>query len=548
MRLLSCNIKNFGSFKDQDFYFDAPGVTLIYGPTGSGKSTICDVTCWILYGTTAKDISVDDVRSWTAEGSVTQGTLTVQVPSGTITVTRVRGTAKENDLYWQEELDPTLRRGKDLTETQKLLEDRLSITSELYQTTGYYNEFSSTSTFFISKAKERRVLLEQVAALSFPVQLYDKLTAAKKISKKTCHELDASLAAKLERLDQAESTCKDVVNRSKSFDSIKSNSIKELQELGKNYEKQMHSMVEVLQAKSDKFDHDQTHQKRAIESAINLVKLQIRPQDAYLNACPTCRNTSKGQGYEENLKLVYELDKLQNNLVQKGREINPFLLKLQSAQDTINPHVATLDRLKSQDNPFKDQLRDLKVKIKAITLDVEDLYKRITQEFAKGNDIVALQGLTNDLKAHLLTQSIQEIQSQTNTYLQNHFDSELRVLFELEGSDSLNISISKNDYKCVYKQLSKGQRCLLKVCFSLSVMKVAANRGGIHIDTIFLDEAFDGCDSALKEKAFGLLQSLNADYRSIFIVDHEPAFQNLFENRIKVSLEGDISTIEVENE
>jgi ABC-type lipoprotein export system ATPase subunit len=97
-------VTNFGSYKHLEFDFNSNGLTLISGPTGSGKSTLCDIVPWILFGRTSKGGAVDEVRSWDAEEATT-GTLMLHG----ISITRSR---KPNDLT----IDG--RRGKDLNDTQ----------------------------------------------------------------------------------------------------------------------------------------------------------------------------------------------------------------------------------------------------------------------------------------------------------------------------------------------------------------------------------------------------------------------------------------------
>ena len=128
MRLLEIDVTNFGSYKRFSFDFTNRGLVLIQGHTGSGKSTALDAVVWMLYGQTAKDGNADDIRSWfCSEDEETHGILNIGIGTSSIGITRIRG--KVNDLYWVEESSEEVHRGKDLTETQKLLEKRLGVSS-----------------------------------------------------------------------------------------------------------------------------------------------------------------------------------------------------------------------------------------------------------------------------------------------------------------------------------------------------------------------------------------------------------------------------------
>jgi DNA repair exonuclease SbcCD ATPase subunit len=85
---------------------------------------------------------------------------------------------------------------------------------------------------------------------------------------------------------------------------------------------------------------------------------------------------------------------------------------------------------------------------------------------------------------------------------------------------------------------------MLKLSFVVSIMAAAQNKAGQHFDALFFDEALDGLSSDLKVKAFGLFEELSKEYGTIMVVEHSPDFQNLFERRFHVELQGDNSVIE----
>ena len=77
-------------------------------------------------------------------------------------------------------------------------------------------------------------------------------------------------------------------------------------------------------------------------------------------------------------------------------------------------------------------------------------------------------------------------------------------------------------------------------------MKVSANSAGIQFENLFFDESLDGLDDELKTKAFDLFSELEKDHSSILMIDHAPSFQNLFQNKYKITIDSDISAIEYE--
>ena len=50
MQLLSIDLSNFGSYEKLEFDFTDLGLSLVSGPTGSGKSTLQDGPYWVMFG------------------------------------------------------------------------------------------------------------------------------------------------------------------------------------------------------------------------------------------------------------------------------------------------------------------------------------------------------------------------------------------------------------------------------------------------------------------------------------------------------------------
>lgn len=185
---------NFGSYQALNFDFSNLGLSLVSGPTGAGKSTLMDAVSWCLFGQTSKDCGVEDIKTWGTDEPTT-GVQAVETSTGMIEVTRIRGRPSQNDLYWTEAKSTETRvRGKDINETQKLLETRLGVAAELYLAAAYFHQFSKADCFFVSRAKDRREILERISDLSLPITLGESSANCRKEQRELLSEYQKEAA------------------------------------------------------------------------------------------------------------------------------------------------------------------------------------------------------------------------------------------------------------------------------------------------------------------------------------------------------------------
>lgn len=516
MKVKTAKIKNFGSYEELEFTFNDLGLALVYGPTGSGKSTLQDIISWILYAETSKNGNADDIRSWNNLDAKTEGELSLETPNGEFTVVRSRGKNNQNDLYILH--DSQTVRGKDLKETQTLLETILGVTAEEYRIAALFNEFSPTNGFFTAKGKERKQLFENLADLSLPMQLCEQIAITKRLNKKTEEKLINSVNLELGKSNNIFRTIKQLRESSSNWEV---NKLKE-DEIRKQKEEQLLRSL-------NRFDLEKDRNLLLISKSLESLKIRLEqvPSPEFCDSCQAEKNPQN-----RNLRSKLELEiKLANN-------------QLNSLKSQLNPYKGqTINYSLDNSNPFTTQLESLQIQYTESVFTQEQIDIALQLTKTEQNNLDQLLELCDQLKVQLLRKAIDQIQSDTNRYIDKYFDGELKVSFQLKDGDSLDVNLEKNGHEAVYRQLSKGQRGILRLCFGIAVMTLCANKIGIHFNVLQLDEALEGLDNDLKIKAFGLFEELSLKHESILIVEHSSEFQQLFTNRFKVSIQSDKSTI-----
>jgi len=527
MKIIKATAKNFASYRDLEFNFDDVGVVLIQGPTGSGKSTLCDLVPWCFFGVTAKNGAADDVLSWS--GGATEATVTLD----TVSITRTRGKGR-NDLYMTK--NGEIIRGKDATDTQKRINETLGMTPELYLSGAYFHEFSQTAQFFTLSAKNRRQITEQIADLGMAANLQIKLSEYKKQLKKDLTKVQEELNITNTLFRNERDRSKDLASKRLRWLGDARRKRNDLIQRRDNFEAQKIKNIETLQSRikpeADELD--------AIK--IEITKLQTEVKRLQTEKCGTC-------GAPVNHGEVSKLKDVLHTRITRYHQ-------LENIKETNAQYIAEIKRLKTQENHYQEQIdafdysnpyKQLSIvsvrTYKQLANKARNLETELNQLIEKETDAEILSDILDTFRASLIQNSVQQLEDHTNQLLTSHFDAEIKVSFVATDSDKIEIELSKDGNDCTFTQLSKGQRCLLKLCFGASVMELVANRNGLSIPHVFFDEALDGLDDALKLKAFNLLQTIASQHDTVYVVEHSQAFKMMFDTVYTVEMTGQGSKI-----
>lgn len=403
MRLLNCRITNFGSYKDFELDFSNQGLVLISGPTGSGKSTIPDIAAWIIFGTTSKDVNSDGVRSW-GSTEPTIGEIEISLQDKVYKIHRIRGKASENDLYFYPIESPEPIRGKNILDTQKLINELVQVDAELYFTTSYFHQFSKADSFFTARPNERREVFEKIVDQKVAIELGDKTSQVRKDTKKALEEQKKTLSYL-----QGE------------FASNK----KTLKALSDNHEKwevDHQNGIEALKVKANSFETDKNLK---IEGALSKIE--------HLEA------SKRDNSYFDSFNIAIEALEHEKALLQDNiRKNDTLLAQLESEKESLTKSLDTLvhsegghcpicdgelsvEHKETTEADIKDSLVEIHERIKVIQVEVKTLPKiNDLDKKIKGlnSQMYAEQALekTNTAKYEALVDYIEQLSNSKNTY------------------------------------------------------------------------------------------------------------------------------------
>lgn len=531
MRILSASAENFGSYKTLEFNFENQGLALIQGPTGSGKSTLADLVPWVLFGKTAKGGGVDEIIGWNTSGN-TYGKVTLECRLGIITVTRAR---KPNDLYWQADAVP--QRGKDLTDTQRLLNQALGCTYDTFIAGSYYHEFSSAAGFFTATAKNRRTLTEGLVDLSLATRLQAPLADHKRQLKNDHAHCYTELDRATHMLDYKQAEMIQKNHRASSWEAKHNEARIEAHGKMLSFESVKLAKITQLEEQIANFPHE-------VDTAALEAHLAETRQAIASIANETCGECGANIAHETVAELKEEVSQIKM-AIQKANSnqerLATLAFKLELAHKETNTWQDRINELDAQVNPYQDvdstSLEELHVHKSVYS----DMLAVIQQQLT---DLESLEDFITEYRTTTVKNTVSMLQHNTNQLLTDHFDAEIQVAFTAEDADKLDTTITKDGNDCAFTQLSKGQRQLLKLCFGVSVMVAVANHAGVDFNLLFLDEAVEGLDESLKAKAYGLLAKLATNHESVLVVEHSEALKSMFLNKFTVSLTDGASSIE----
>lgn len=419
MDIIKGKYENIFSYKSVEIPFYSLNFTLFKGNSGTGKSSIFDIMCWILFGSTARKKYKSFLRDVPDRPKSGYGQLSIITDDGKEwLVKRKAGRGKGVWIYKVGADSPELFRTS--TQTQEFIEQLLGMNFRTFLNIAYFSQ-GDVGKFLISESSERIQLLAEllnfeqfdkiininasdVKNVSYDIENYKGQSV---VLRNKIDGVDVRKMARANkmRIASLEKTMDDLMVVSQYLDGLKEKKriLSEIEFLKISYNNQLannkHTLVQIkttidsLKQKKDnsaelkekiKVCQDRLNGydelKRMLvtlrnevqnlynldtknESKIQTLKKEKKIHEDILKMegceCPTCRNIVTKSNLHHIKSRVAEINKQIDKAVIRYNEANEQLKSKINDRDVADKKLDELNRVKAYETDLRNKLKDV---------------------------------------------------------------------------------------------------------------------------------------------------------------------------------------------
>jgi len=237
-------------------------------------------------------------------------------------------------------------------------------------------------------------------------------------------------------------------------------------------------------------------------------------------------------------------------LLDKLEELESSIEHIKSTSETekqkikhsIQISLGLINKIVEDGNPYEKQLKDHKVRYKRLKLEVKELGRKITgysEELSYVEFWIHGFG-SQGLPSMLLDSVMPYLTERTNHYLGTLTDSDIVVEFSTQKELKSGDKRDKIDVSWVIEGVpnvkpSGGQKRKIEIATDLALMDLVSTKKDFDCGLLLMDEVLDGLDGEGVSRILQLLQDINKEKQSIFVITHESSLSELFEKTISVT-------------
>lgn len=556
MKILKVKGRNFGPYGSNWIEFDFSNTTggcyALIGQNGVGKSTIMEIIQFALFGKVANKKLKSLPNRFNQNLEV-----------------YIEIQASQKNIIIERGIDPTYFRvsvngdasfgdkaGK--LDVQDILENEIyGIPYHIFNNiiSLSVNDFKS---FIKMSPKDKRVIIDKIFGLSIINDMFESLKIDIRNIKEKNNELTGITNSLLSQIDR---TTEELERLNQTILENDSNRSEEL----KQYLSKLKKMKETLDIelnelnianKQRQFNISQI-EGQIYENKSTIKKLADKLDLYKQDKCPVCENNLQTEYYKEiERKLIYEtktLETTNESLQQTLEESYQEKEKVDHKQMEIKNKLQKVDinnslllkELRNLENVSRRDMQTLSMK-KLISqtkkeLEIAQLEQKKIENKRKFYEIIEDVLGENGIKQMALRNILPHINTQIGQYIK-----ELGLSFNLEFDEKFNAKIIQFNEEIDPSTLSTGENKKLDFAVIISIIKLMKIKfPGLNL--LFLDEIFSSLDSNSVHHVLDILVKTCKELQlHIFVVNHAPLDNNVFDFLYKIEKNNQYSTIVIE--
>jgi DNA repair exonuclease SbcCD ATPase subunit len=312
------------------------------------------------------------------------------------------------------------------------------------------------------------------------------------------------------------------------------------------------SSLEHIISKIDKIESENDNLKRSnedIQDSINSLNKTLKKKDKYE------KQKDKILGEISELKASFKAEEK----IRKGlqREISMIESSLEKAKKKLDVKriEKQIEETKSETSNYSSLITSKHNQIDEITREVEEI-KESTKDKQKRKEKLefAVDAYGNSgIKSYLLDGVTPFLNKRANYYVRklagNTTDIEFSTQTRLSNGelrDKFEVRITNAVGGDSYKSNSTGERRRIDLAISLALQDLVMSRSNAKMNILLYDEIFDGLDAVGCENAIQLLQEIQKDVETIFVITHNDILKSFFDKSLIVTKEDGKTTVSKE--
>lgn len=568
VRFKKITLEGFGSYIEPFTYkLDSPGLNIITGDNGTGKSTIFNALSWCLYKKTLKgkneivpweDIQPRDFRGTLVSVSFTKGGNKYNIIRGFKYKDTYQGRKVGSGLFLVE--NSNIRDDlRDKADIQKEIEKILGLSYEVFLNSVLFGQ--NLTRVLKEKGPIQKKLFDQI----FDTTYIDRAKNIVAAELKDMEYEHSSVRERYDSLKKLRDATRDMLNRElelqNTFDAEKKRKLNKLHTELKQNEKELKLANKIIKLKPKEKEYFGAEMgfiqlEGELTDAIHS-REQLAKQTVNIKLCPECNQPIDANKIQE-LKLRYKQEykeakahelKVRAELVAEEKR----LIKLQAEVEKIDALRSQLGKnpevVKNTNQTLKERIRETESEVFEAK-NTEELEKKLKilqiqmgQERSKGKNLNRsikvnkwlIKGpLSNKgLKMYIINARISRVNQKAKAYAK-YLGYALKFKVDLEsGNKNFETHIIQGGKTRSYDDLSGGQQQLVDLALAFSIHEVIQDTTPVNI--LLMDELFESLDTNNIELVTTLIKIL-AQNKSIHVMTHHIGFNPGAVNRVQLQL------------